>query len=205
MKRLILAAWACLALALPAYAATPVQAPAKPLAVRARRSFLTIPPPGQFAGKFEIVPLEQRCVKKKPTGEAFVAKCPTLKGGHQFYAVRNTYDFRTAAGDYVTVHGGTTTDLASTPKVMWGVLPPDGPGAKEFPVHDRCYASAGTFDVVDKGGRVIKVGRTRKAPYSRAECDEILRQAMVALRVPDWKRIAIFEGVRIGGGAGWKH
>lgn len=161
---------------------------------------LTIPPPGQFVGKFELVPLEQRCLKRKPGArETFVAKCPVLRNGHQFYAVRNTYDFRTLAGDYVTVFGGMTTDLASTPSLTWSTLPPDGPGAKEFPVHDAGYSSGGTYSWHGK------VGRTRKAPYTRAEVDEILRQEMVALQVPAWKRIVVFEGVRIGGSRGWNH
>lgn len=178
---------------------TPVERAPKPLR-------LTIPPPGNFVGKFELVPLEDPCVKRDArTKGAFVAKCPRLKNGHQLYAERNTYLFRTMAGDYVAIFAGQPTDLASTPSATWSVLPPDGAGAKEFPPHDACYESKGTFDYVNRSGQVLKVGRTRKSPYTRAECDEILRQAMVALRVPDWKRITIWSGVRAGGHNGWGH
>src|SRR5258708_16199875 len=132
---------------------------------------LTIPPPGQVVGKFELVPLEQRCLKRKPGArETFVAKCRVLRNGHQFYAVRNTYDFRALDGDYVTVFGGMTTDLASTPSLTWSTLPPDGPGAKELPVHDAGYASGGGFATDGKRRR------PRPAPCPRPAVDGVRRR-----------------------------
>lgn len=142
------------------------------------------PLPGHFAGKFELVPL-------------FDKGRPVIRNGHSYYALRNTLTFTTAAGDTVTAFAGSRTDLASTPAAVWATMPPDGAWAEAAVMHDNCYRTRGTYQFYSHAGR------TRAAPYARAECDEILRQGMVALGVPAWKRIAIFEAVRGFGGRGW--
>jgi len=146
--------------------------------------------PSPFAGKFELVPLFAK------------GHVPVISNGHQLYAERNTISFRTAAGDTVTAFAGSTTDLASIPAAAWPMLPPDGPYAEATALHDPCYETSGTFDWKGPTG-IIHHGRTRAAPYSRAECDEILDDAMVALHVPAWKRIVVYEAVRFGGASGW--
>lgn len=147
---------------------------------------LARPAPGHFAGKFELVPLFDR-------GR------PVIRNGHSYYALRNALAFTTAAGDTVTMFAGSRTDLASTPQAVWATMPPDGAWAEAAVAHDNCYRTKGTFEVFGQ------VGRTRAQPYVRAECDEILRQGMVALGVSDWKRVAIFEAVRAFGSQGWSH
>jgi hypothetical protein len=139
-----------------------------------------------FAGKFELVPL-------------FSVGKPVLKNGHTDYAVRNDLVFRTAAGDHVTVFAGQVTDLASIPRAVWPLLPPDGPWALAAVFHDAGYRSCGTYRWPHR------LGRTRSAPYSRAEVDDILLQAMTALDVPAWKRRLIWSAVRLFGGGGWSH
>lgn len=171
-------AWAWVALAVFLCAAAP------------RPESVKTPPRGEFAGKFELVPLYHRC-KSKP------GRCPIIRNGHAYYAVRNPFKLTTLAGDTVTIFGGQTTDLASVPKIVWNVLPPDGAWVRAAVPHDACYRSRGTFTF----GKLQ--GRTRAAPYTRAECDEILRQGMVADEVATWKRVTIYEAVRIGGGRGW--
>jgi hypothetical protein len=177
MKRILRAARAlACALALVGGAAGPSQAAgAHPAPVLAR------PAPGHFAGKLELVPL-------------FSKGRPVLRNGHAYYAGRNTVALTTTAGDTVLFFAGQRTDLASIPPFLWAVMPPDGPWAFAAVFHDSCYRTRGTF--VWYG----HLGRTRAAPYTRAECDEILRQGMVALGVPTWERVAIFEAVRVGGG-----
>lgn len=140
--------------------------------------------PGSFAGKFELVPLFDR-------GK------PVIRNGHSFYALRNSVSFRTDAGDVVTAFAGSRTDLASIPAAVWATMPPDGPWAEAAVEHDNCYASRGTYQFYSH------LGRTRAAPYTRAGCDEILRQGMVALGVGALKRITIFEAVRAFGGKGF--
>jgi len=149
---------------------------------------LTIPlpaKPGQFAGKFELVPLFDRGHR------------PVISNGHQYYAIRNTIGFRTKAGDVVSTFAGATTDLASIPAAMWPIMPPDGPWAEAATFHDACYKSRGTFVWQSH------TGRTRLNPYARADCDDILDQAMISLGVPQWKRVSIWSAVRVGGFMGW--
>jgi hypothetical protein len=138
----------------------------------------------RFAGKFELVPLFER-------GR------PMLRNGHSYYAVRNSLAFRTDAGEILQVHGGQTTDLASIPQVVWPLLPPDGPWAEAAVFHDVCYRSRGSMGFPPKH----ILGRAQ--PFDRAGCDEVLREAMVALGVADWKRVAIWSAVRAFGGLGW--
>jgi hypothetical protein len=146
---------------------------------------VTIAAASPFAGKFELVPLFGAGGR------------PVLKNGHQDYAVRNELEFRTDAGEHVTVFAGQTTDLASIPRALWPLLPPDGPWALAAVFHDAGYRSQGAY-VWNR-----RLGRTRQQPYARAEVDGILLQAMVALAVPAWKRSLIYRAVRLFGGAGW--
>ena len=141
--------------------------------------------PGKFAGKFELVPLFDKGHR------------PVMRNGHAYYAHRNTISFRTDAGDVVTVFAGATTDLASLPAAGGGVMPPYGPWAEAAAFHDSGYKSRGVYDFHGKSGR------SRVTPYTRAEVDEILREAMVSLGVPTWKRVLIYEAVRAFGGLGW--
>lgn len=101
------------------------------------------------------------------------------------------------SGETITVPAGALTDLASIPRLAGVLLPPDGPWAKAAVVHDFLYATrgtciAGTF-----------TWRTRAKPYSRAEADKVLREAMEVLGVPAWKRAVIYAAVRVGGARGW--
>lgn len=151
--------------------------------------------PPAFSGKLELVPLFKNCKASQPRGAG--PKCPIIVNGHQYYAVRNPISLRTQAGDIVTVFAGQQTDLASIPKVIWPLMPPDGPWAMAAVIHDSCYRTHGQFVWY------AHQGRSRAAPYVRAECDDILRQGMVALHVSAWERVTIWSAVRIGGGAGW--
>lgn len=78
------------------------------------------------------------------------------------------------------------TDLASIPRLVSGMLPPDGPWAKAAVVHDYLYVTRGI------GGR-----------YDRKRADDILKEAMAVLGVPAWKRQVIWMAVRVGGAGGW--
>lgn len=141
--------------------------------------------PSRFSGKFELVPLFD------------AGHRPVIDNGHTDYAERNRIGFKTEGGDFVVVPAGAPTDLASIPALVWPLMPPDGPYAEAAAFHDECYRTLGTFD------RYGLRGRNRDAPYTRAECDEILREAMVALGVPWWPRVPIWAAVRLFGAAGW--
>lgn len=193
MKALSLAALAFLGASLAlGWCSAPVSAAPAPLGdpcatgpcqVHGAAVRLTIPIPAagqRFAGKFELVPLFGAGHK------------PVLRNGHQYYAERNTIAFRTDAGDVVAAFAGSNTDGASIPRPLWSLMPPDGPWYEAAAIHDALFKSAGSM--VWRG----HVGRTRAAPYTRSEANEILREAMVSLGVPAWKRIVIYEGVQAG-------
>lgn len=167
---------ACVALA---FASLAQAAPAlRPLAPAAQ---------SRFTGKFELVPLYD------------AGHRPVIVNGHAYYGERNPITFRTDAGDVLKVFPGATTDGASIPRLLWFDLPPDGPYFEAAAFHDACYKSKGDF------GFHGELGHLWETPYSRAGCDEILREAMVALDVPWWPRVPIWAAVRLFGGAGWGH
>jgi hypothetical protein len=101
------------------------------------------------------------------------------------------------SGETIKVPAGATTDLASIPRFAWALFPPDGPWVKAAVVHDFLYRTKGTC----KWGPVTC--RTRLTPYSRAESDGILREAMAVVGVSAWQRFVIWSAVRVGGGLGW--
>lgn len=138
----------------------------------------------RFAGKLELVPL-------------FAAgHRPLQRNGHSYYAVRNPISFRTEAGDVLHVWPGQLTDLASIPAIIWPFMPPDGPWAEAAVFHDACYRTRGSFAHGAKHAGLA-------APYTRAQCDDVLRQAMQALNVQPAPRVIIWAAVRMFGGGGW--
>lgn len=89
----------------------------------------------------------------------------------------------------IRIPAGFVTDFASIPRVLWNILPPTGRYGKAAVVHDWLYQTrdAGTHKVW------------------RDEADAVLREGMVALKVPWWQRWMIYVGIRIGGGVAWGH
>lgn len=162
-------------LALPAYPASSLQ------------KVQTTPAPGHFAGKFELVPLFTK------------GNRPVIRNGHQYDALRNAISFRRPNGELVTMPAGMQTDQGSIPRLAWPILPPDGPYGEATIPHDLCYSSVGAMTWHGH------VGRSRAAPYTRPECDEILDEGMIALGVPQWKRVVIWSAVRVGGRGGFGH
>lgn len=75
----------------------------------------------------------------------------------------------------ITIHvpKGLQTDFASIPKIFWNVLPPaEGKYAKAAVVHDYLYRNRGQFKGPDGTG----------ANVTRADCDNVLLEAMKVLR-----------------------
>ncbi len=155
-------------------AASPVPAPAPPA-----------PAPGHFAGKLVLV------VEFK---KGFA---PETRSGRTLWAVERPFYYRTKAGDLITVPAGMTTDLASIPALASSALPPDGPWLAAAVLHDTEYLTKGTG--VWKG----HAANSRAKPYTRAEADDLLLEAMGSLGVSGWRAWAIHTGVRAGGSAGW--
>lgn len=78
---------------------------------------------------------------------------------------------------FVSVPEGFVSDLASIPRLLWSLFPPDGPYQEAAVLHDYLYS----IDV------------------PQWLCDAVFRHVMQFTGVPIWKRILLFWGVRIGG------
>ena len=73
---------------------------------------------------------------------------------------------------------GFITDFASTPRILYPIIPPIGIYNKACIIHDYLY---------------------QEKIFSRKNCDLIFLQAMKILDVPKWKRNLMFAVVRLFG------
>jgi hypothetical protein len=123
---------------------------------------------------------------------------PVVRDGRTLWGLQRSISYRTDIGGagVITVPAGFVTDLASIPRLVSGALPPDGPWAQAAVIHDALYFTSGGRDLWH-GRRVID----RATPYTRAEADDILREAMADLNVGMVQR----PGVRVGGSAAFGH
>jgi len=94
------------------------------------------------------------------------------------------FTYITNAGDTIVIPKGFFTNLASTPKALWFILPPLDHYGKAAVVHDYLY-------------------RTANVEYSRAEADLILKEACEVLKVKPWKIFTLYWGVRLFGWWSW--
>lgn len=76
----------------------------------------------------------------------------------------------------ITVPAGSTTDLASIPRILWPILSPAGTWARASVLHDHLYESR---------------------RYRREKCDQLFLEAMIADRVRE--RAVIYRAVRLFG------
>lgn len=124
---------------------------------------------------------------------------PSIRAGRSLWALTKTITYTPSNGtDSITVPKGFVTDLASIPRWAWNILPPDGPWAKAAVIHDFLYYTHGT-GVWDRHPSTL----TRSQPYTRAEADWILRDAMRDRCVGVTSRNIIYMAVRAGGGGAW--
>lgn len=95
------------------------------------------------------------------------------------------FQFYYMFGDYklyaVIVPENFITDFASTPKILYPLLPPVGIYNKATIVHDFLYSKQSKFQ------------------FTRKVCDKVFLQALEVLSVPKWKRLLMFWGVRLFG------
>ncbi|EBI4650781.1 DUF1353 domain-containing protein [Salmonella enterica subsp. enterica serovar Oranienburg] len=100
--------------------------------------------------------------------------------GHYNWRVYEPFAFYLSddESDVIEVPAGFITDLATVPRIFWILLPPDGKYAKAAIIHDYLYDNA---------------LRTKK------EVDLIFLDGMKVLGVPKWKRIVMYQAVRLFG------
>ena len=124
---------------------------------------------------------------------------PSIRQGRSLWGLHDPLTYRPSNEDHaITVPPGFVVDLASIPRPFWTVLPPDGPWAKASVIHDFLYATRGTGV-----WKAHPSGNTRPAPYSRAEADWILRDALKNRGVDVVRRNIIWAAVRLFGAGGW--
>jgi len=87
------------------------------------------------------------------------------------------------SGNIINVPIGTYTDFASIPRALWAVFPRWGKYGNAAVIHDWMYWDQSR---------------------SRKEADDIFLEGMEVLKVPKWKRRAIFSAVRTFGRMAWK-
>lgn len=117
--------------------------------------------------------------------------------GRQTWAVAEPLTYYTKDGDTIRLPAGFVTDLASIPRPATALFIPSGGYSLAAVFHDLLYATKGTAVWKDH-----PAGISRK-PYTRAEADRILLQAMEDLNVGRFTRFCIWAAVRLGGAAGW--
>lgn len=85
--------------------------------------------------------------------------------------------------DVIQVPAGFITDLASSPRIFWPILPPHGQYAKAAILHDWMYATA--------------IGSKRYA-------DDVFLEAMEVLGVARWRRTVMYWAARWFGKGNYK-
>lgn len=103
--------------------------------------------------------------------------------GKDHWRILTPFSYKIDQESWVTIPKGYLTDGASVPRLFWNMIPPWGPYGQAAVVHDLLceYLS------VVRNGRPVRI--------TRAECDEVLNQAMKNLDVPDAQRLMIYSAV----------
>ncbi|CBK42516.1 protein of unknown function [Nitrospira defluvii] len=109
-------------------------------------------------------------------------------------------DCRCAAldGFIVTAKRGFKTDLASIPRLLWGVIASFELSLVAPIVHDLIYGSAGTVTLPD--GEVTPADKR----FDRREADDLFLELMTRSKVAYWKRNVAYLAVRAFGGSSWR-
>jgi len=140
----------------------------------------------RFSGKLYLVLLDNK-------------SAPAIRSGRSLWALQKELTYQTGPDkeEVINVPAGFVTDLASIPRPIWSFFPPDGPWVKGAIVHDFLYYTQGTGEWYGRRGIV------REQPYTRAESDGILREAMADRGIGAWAKFVIWSAVRLGGWIGW--
>ena len=93
------------------------------------------------------------------------------------------FEVRLPDGRLVQVPAGFVVDFASTPRILWSILPPRGRYSRAAVVHDWLYRTQGV---------------------SRKYADDVFLWMMEELEVPLWKRRVMYRGVRVWGWRTWR-
>jgi hypothetical protein len=109
------------------------------------------------------------------------------KATRRFSLGRPFIVYADAIADWITVPAGFVTDLNSTPRGLWNLLPPwDYPEAAV--AHDYLYQH----------------GASNTRSIERGEADRVHRELLQWAEAPAWKIRLYYIGLRAGGWAVWR-
>jgi hypothetical protein len=139
-----------------------------------------------------------------------IAQTDTVDFRH--FILTDSVEYFSLAGVLYRLPRYAPTDLASIPKELWSLLPPAGEDGAEYGLaafgHDCCYQD--TLLVWPSGsmpsGTPIPNDNTGwiKASLSKSDSDLLLKEMMLACKVPDLIAEAIYQGVNLGGSGAFK-
>lgn len=108
--------------------------------------------------------------------------------GYDVWRITKAFTFNVGSegsDTFVNVPAGYLSDGASVPKFFWDLLPPWGVYGQAAVVHD----------ILCETLSVTKAGVA--TPITRAKCDSIFKEAMIAAGTPVWKRNVMYIAVRV--------
>lgn len=101
----------------------------------------------------------------------------------------------------VIVPSGFKTDLASVPRIFWGLIPPDGLYRGAVVLHDKAYNGRGVLDVYE---HIDGHWHPSDKVFNRYESDTLLfHEPMKAAGVHWWPREPMYASVRTFGWFAW--
>lgn len=112
---------------------------------------------------------------------------PHVIGDNLVFVTESPFRFFATGHNLIVVPEHFSTDGYSIPRIFWGLLQPYGQPIEAAVIHDFLYSVC---------------GKHRYPTLTRKQIDDVFLEAMEITKVPAWKRILIYRGVRFGG---WKH
>ncbi len=116
------------------------------------------------------------------------------KGYDQYWRVLEDFKLIFDDGSWILIKAGFCTDFASTPQVIWSIMPPDDLWAQSAVVHDFLYRFKG---VLPEGSFFVK------GTFTRKECDKIFYIGNKILGVPIAKNRLAYRALRVAGWYAW--
>jgi len=125
-----------------------------------------------------------------PSDPVLRAVNPRACRGKQLYVLEQDFAYNSQAFGLITAPAGMATDFASVPRIAYSYISPESPAILFAAIiHDFLY---GVF------------GQLPNRRLTRAECDSVLREAMLACGARPTQAAVVHRAVRMFGGSHWR-
>lgn len=115
---------------------------------------------------------------------------PKACRGKQMYVLERDFAYQSRAFGAIVAPAGMATDFASIPRLAYTYISPESPQILWASViHDYLYGVLGQLPL---------------RRLTRAECDAVLREAMLECGARPTQAWLVYQAVRLGGGSHWK-